>query len=69
MTPAELKAARHKLGLTGSQMANMLGYKGKHTRVMMNELENGKKTIREPQIRLTRAYLDGYRPNDWPNKK
>jgi len=63
---AKLKSDRKELGLTLSQMARMLGYQGKHTRVMMHDLESGKRSIRLPQLRLMMAYTSGYRPSDWP---
>ena len=66
MTPAELKQARHTLGLTLSQAARLLGYGGKHAMQQIRQMESGDKSIRPPQIRLMRAYLDGYRPEDWP---
>lgn len=66
MTPKQTKEARQKLGLTTTQMARMLGYKGNNTRVMMNDIESGKKPLREPQMRLMDAYMSGYRPKDWP---
>ncbi len=67
MTNPQLKEARHQLGLTLSQMAQMLGYGGENTRQMGYDIESGKRTLREPQRRLLEAYLDGYRPDDWPN--
>jgi transcriptional regulator with XRE-family HTH domain len=63
MTPAELRKARHSLGLTQLQAARMLGY-GAATRVA--ELERGARAPGESVVRLLRAYLDGYRPSDWP---
>ncbi len=66
MTPEQFKAARNSLGLSGTQMGRMLGYKGEHVRIQIHEMETGKKTIRDPQIRLMQAYLSGYRPEDWP---
>ena len=66
MTPTELREARHKLGLTLSQMAAMLGYDGAHAAQQIRKMEAGERTIREPQRRLMVAYLSGYRPNDWP---
>lgn len=69
MSPAQLSAARKKLGLTLEQMATMLGYQGVQRRQMMYDLESGRKEIREPQRRLTEAYLSGYRPKDWPIKE
>lgn len=66
MTPDEIKQARHHLGLTLTQLGEMLGYQGRHVRVQMDDLETGRKPLRECQRRLLQAYLDGYRPEDWP---
>lgn len=67
MTPKEMAQARHSLGLTLEQMATMLGYVGTQRRQMQFDLETGRRAIREPQRRLTEAYLRGYRPTDWPS--
>lgn len=66
MTPIQLREARRKLGLSLEQMAAMLGYDGDHRRQMMHRIEIGERALREPQRRLLDAYLDGYRPHDWP---
>lgn len=66
MTPKEIKDARLKLGLTQSQLAILLGYKGENVRAMMHDLETGNKPLREAQKRLLVAYTEGYRPKDWP---
>jgi len=66
MTPPEIKAARKSLGLTQAQMGAMLGYKGKNKKQDMRDLETGRRPLREPQRLLMWAYLDGYRPADWP---
>ena len=66
MTPQQLARARERLGLTLSEMADMLGYEGEQRRQMVHKLEAGLRTIREPQRRLIEAYLSGYRPKDWP---
>ncbi len=66
MTPAEFRKARHKLGLSLSQLGEMLGYNGAHLKQQVHRLEIGEREIREPQRRLMQAYLDGYRPRDWP---
>lgn len=64
MTPAEIKQARQTLGLTQSQIAPLLGY-GASTRI--TELESGARTPSAAVMRLLSAYLDGYRPDDWPD--
>lgn len=66
MTPTDLIEARRRLGLTLSQLATVLGYEGERRRQMMDDLETGRRRIREPQRRLVEAYLSGYRPDDWP---
>lgn len=47
----------------------MLGYDGEHRRQLMHRIEIGERALREPQRRLIEAYLDGYRPADWPTKE
>ena len=66
MTPSDLREVRRKLGLTLEAMATMLGYQGSQRRQMQYDLETGRRKIREPQRRLVKAYLSGYRPDDWP---
>lgn len=66
MTNEQIKEARHRLGLTLTQLGEMLGYQGQHVRVQMDDLETGRRPLRGCQERLLRAYLEGYRPRDWP---
>lgn len=63
MTPQEIKSGRETLDLTQTQMAKMLGY-GAPARI--SEIETGRRIPSDTTIRLMRAYLDGYRPLDWP---
>jgi hypothetical protein len=60
------KEARLRLGLTQTQMGQMLGYQGDHVRQMVYEIETGRKPLMFCQWRLLDAYLAGYRPDDWP---
>jgi len=62
MTPAEFKEARQKLGLEPLAMCAALGYKPR--KATISDFEN--KSVPEPVARLMRAYIDGYRPDDWP---
>lgn len=64
MTPEELKQARTEFGLTQSQMAVLLGY-GAFARI--SEIENGNREPSVSVVRLMRSYVDGYRPEDWPD--
>jgi ribosome-binding protein aMBF1 (putative translation factor) len=68
MTPAEFKEARHSLGLSVSQMAHMLGIQPLHIRRMETEPihPTTHRPVRPTVERLMRAYLAGYRPDDWP---
>lgn len=65
MTPDEFKAARKTLGLTAQQMGEMLGL----SRSTVFRIAAGEWTCTPGTERLLRAYLDGYRPNDWPEDK
>lgn len=67
MTPAEIKQARQSLGLTTAQLGAMLDTDPQTIRRM--EQSETAKTFRSPaprMVRLIRAYLAGYRPEDWP---
>lgn len=66
MSPDQLARARKRLGLTLEQMADMLGYEGSQAKSQVHHLETGRRQIRPAQRRLIEAYLDGYRPDDWP---
>ena len=68
MTPAEIKEARHRLGLSVNQMATMIDTDPLSVRRMEGNPEA--KTHRRPaprMVRLIEAYLSGYRPSDWPH--
>ena len=67
MTPADLKEARHAMGLSVADMARLLDTDPLSIRRMEGSAEA--KTHRTPaprMVRLMQAYLDGYRPTDWP---
>lgn len=67
MTPEEIKAVRQWLGITVSQLAVLLDTDPQTIRRM--EQSETANTFRKPaprMVRLLRAYLDGYRPADWP---
>ena len=66
MTPYAFNTARRKLGLTQAQAARLLGY-GAAPRI--SEIERGERQPSETVVRLLRAYLDGYRPEDWPTEE
>ncbi|MCA0204277.1 MAG: helix-turn-helix domain-containing protein [Proteobacteria bacterium] len=63
MTPEEIRTARETLGLMQAQLAAVMGLRGA---AAVSEWEKGKRTPDGRSIRLLRAYLDGYRPSDWP---
>jgi len=67
MTPTEIKEARHKLGLSVADLARLLDTDAQTVRRM--EQSETANTFRKPAPRMARliaAYLDGYRPHDWP---
>ena len=67
MQPNEMRRARLALKLTQAQLGAMLDTDGQTIRRM--ELDPSASTFRKPavrMVRLIRAYLDGYRPADWP---
>lgn len=67
MTYEEFQKARQKLGLSVSQMALMLGVGELQVRRM--QIAPGLNTHRPVNgttERLIVAYLEGYRPKDWP---
>lgn len=67
MDHTEIKAARQALGLSLSQFAALLDTDPTTTRRL--EMDPRHSTARAPaprMVRLVRAYLDGYRPDDWP---
>jgi len=63
MTPEQIREARKHLGLNQSQFAKLLGYS---SNVRISELERGVFEINGAAARLISAYIEGYRPNDWP---
>ena len=62
MTPQEFKEARIKLGLSQGNLGQLM----KTTDRSVRRWENGDREIPGPVIVLMQAYLDGYRPEDWP---
>lgn len=63
MTSNQFKQARQSLGLTQPKMAAMLGL----SRIgSVSEIERGLTVVTPMAERLIRAYLSGYRPDDWP---
>jgi DNA-binding transcriptional regulator YiaG len=63
MTPEEIRKARRELGLSQSEMAAVMGLRGAPS---VSEWERGIRIPSGHAVRLIRAYLDGYRPADWP---
>ncbi len=66
-SPDQIKEARSNLGLTQHQLGKLLDTDGQTIRRM--EMAPGASTFRKPaprMIRLIQAYLEGYRPADWP---
>lgn len=68
MTPQEINEARRKLGLTVKQFGKLLDITDESTmRKHMSAPDSNRYRPPSPRmVRLIRAYLDGYRPEDWP---
>ena len=68
MTPAQIKEARQKLGLSVNQMATMIDTDPLSVRRMEGNPEAKTHRLPAPRmVRLIEAYLSGYRPLDWPH--
>jgi len=63
MTPADIRAARIKLGLTQDELAAALGLT---SGAVISRAERGVSTLGKPAKLLILVYLDGYRPANWP---
>jgi transcriptional regulator with XRE-family HTH domain len=64
MNATEYRAALARLGLTQVGAARIMGVGERTSR----RYASGDQNIPPPVERLMRAYLDGYRPPDWPAK-
>ncbi len=62
MTPKQIAAARAKLGLSQPQLASVMGLDP----LSVSRIERGVKPPPVRYVRLLRAYIKGYRPDDWP---
>ena len=63
MTGDEIKQARRRLGLTQAEFAKVMGFTGKS---YVSRIETAPDPLSRTSIRLLNAYLEGYRPRDWP---
>lgn len=67
-TAEQLREAQQQLGLSDSELAPLLGCTEVQLRRM--KVENpalpSHRPVRPVTARLLQAYLDGYRPRDWP---
>lgn len=69
MAPDQIAEARRKLGLTQSQFAALLETDKSTIRKM--EFPEDAAQHRKParrMVRLIHAFLDGWRPTDWPDQ-
>lgn len=67
-TAEEFRQAQQQLGLSDVQLALMLGCDDQHIRRMKvrDAAASSFRPVKPWHARLLRAYLDGYRPDDWP---
>jgi transcriptional regulator with XRE-family HTH domain len=70
MTPSELKDVRHRLGLTQAEAAVVLET-DVSTIQKMERSEDAAQHRKPPPrvIQLYHAYLAGYRPDTWPERR
>lgn len=66
MTPAEFARARQELGLRNADLARMLGLSEARAATTFWQWAAGRRRIDPAHALLMRAYLNGYRPPDWP---
>lgn len=67
MTPEQFKSARHKLGLSVSEAARLLGVSDIQIRRLETDPKfDSHRPVNETMERLIKSYLRGYRPADWP---
>ena len=69
VTPEEIREARLTLGLSQSELADLLDTDKQTVRRM--EMDEDAATFRSPAPRMERlivAYQRGYRPDDWPER-
>ena len=67
-SPDEFKEAQRRLGLSDSEFAVMLGIENpQHVRRLKVAADKSShRDVQPATARLLKAYLDGYRPKDWP---
>jgi DNA-binding transcriptional regulator YiaG len=63
MTPTDFRAARESLGLSQTDLAPLLGFGSSQG---VSNIERGVRNPGAAVALLMQAYLDGYRPADWP---
>jgi len=68
MTPSEFSEARYKLGFKQRQLAEFWGM-GQNGERTIRRWEQGDVPVNPIAARLISAYLNGYRPDDWPEGK
>lgn len=61
-----LAQARRDLGLSDEDLARMIGVSPENAKRQFYKWEKGIRNIDAGRERLLAAYLDGYRPDDWP---
>jgi transcriptional regulator with XRE-family HTH domain len=66
MNGQQIRDARKHLGLTQKQLAEVMGYAFMN---YISKVESGSRDMSEQGCKLLQAYLDGYRPKDWPVEK
>jgi transcriptional regulator with XRE-family HTH domain len=66
MTAFQFRYIREKLGLSQSQLADVLGFKYPSYIRQMETAGTTRRDVPHLVAKLMNAYLAGYRPPDWP---
>lgn len=67
-SPDDFREAQHQLGLSDAELAPLLGCSAVQLRRMKVDDPSlpSHRPVQPVTARLLQAYLDGYRPPDWP---
>lgn len=68
MTGPDLRAARKSLGISQRQLGELIGYGGENPRQSIGRMERGCQPIPKHIELIVDAFVQGYRPQDWPEK-
>lgn len=68
LTGSDLRKFREAEMISADQMARLLGFAGNTSHDQVLRLERGERPMMPAQCLLLAAYMDGWRPEIWPNR-